>query len=146
MEISKDKVVDVARSMIGTPFHAGGRLPHVGLDCSGLIVCVARQCGLVESAFDTPVHSAFTALSALVETMPRVSDKITDGNFELGDIIVTTSKRCSCHMYIVTKIDGEIIYGVHATDQVNPPRVLEQRIVLNNQTSVFGVYRLKGVV
>lgn len=36
----------VALSMVGTPFHTQGRLPGVGLDCLGVVVCVAIACGI----------------------------------------------------------------------------------------------------
>ena len=49
--------VRVARTYIGTPFHHMGRLPGVGLDCAGLLVCVARELKLVAPDFDTPAYA-----------------------------------------------------------------------------------------
>lgn len=43
------KIVDTARSFVGTKFVHQGRMPGVGLDCIGLITCVAR-------ALDIPHH------------------------------------------------------------------------------------------
>ena len=38
--------VSAARGMIGTPFRHQGRLPGVGLDCAGLVVCALRHVGI----------------------------------------------------------------------------------------------------
>jgi cell wall-associated NlpC family hydrolase len=38
--------VNAARGYVGTRFHHGGRLPGVGLDCIGVIVCAAQAAGL----------------------------------------------------------------------------------------------------
>lgn len=43
---TRELIVREARSYIGTPFHHQARLPGVGLDCVGLVVCVARVLGL----------------------------------------------------------------------------------------------------
>ena len=47
--ISRNQILEEARSYVGTPYHHQGRLKGVGLDCSGLIVCVAKSLGLFES-------------------------------------------------------------------------------------------------
>lgn len=48
-----DDIVRVAKSYVGTPFHHQGRLPHVGLDCGGLLVAIARELKL-PVAYDQP--------------------------------------------------------------------------------------------
>lgn len=45
----RDEVVAAARSMVGTPHAHGGRLPGVGLDCGGLIVCTAQRVAALET-------------------------------------------------------------------------------------------------
>ncbi|MEV5033687.1 C40 family peptidase [Sphingobium sp. LMC3-1-1.1] len=39
-----------ARRWIGTPFHEQASLRGVGCDCKGLVVGIARECGLPEAA------------------------------------------------------------------------------------------------
>lgn len=43
-------VVRIARSYIGTRFHHQARLKGVGIDCLGLVVCVANELGLDTSS------------------------------------------------------------------------------------------------
>jgi cell wall-associated NlpC family hydrolase len=42
----EDRVIQVARTWIGTRFHHQGRTKGVGVDCIGLIVGVAKELGL----------------------------------------------------------------------------------------------------
>jgi len=39
-------LIAVAREYLGTPFHHEGRLKGIGVDCVGLLICVARDLGL----------------------------------------------------------------------------------------------------
>ena len=41
--ITKEDVVREAKTWLGTPFHHQGRLKGVGVDCAGVIVCVAKE-------------------------------------------------------------------------------------------------------
>lgn len=44
--MTRAHIVACARSLLGTPFQHQGRAPGVGLDCAGLLVCIARELGL----------------------------------------------------------------------------------------------------
>lgn len=43
--------IEMARSWLGVPFAHQGR-SRAGVDCAGLVICVARQAGLVAPDFD----------------------------------------------------------------------------------------------
>lgn len=49
---TRREVVDIARSYKGTDFHHQGRLPGVGLDCAGVLICIGRSIGVVPADFD----------------------------------------------------------------------------------------------
>jgi NlpC/P60 family putative phage cell wall peptidase len=49
---TRNKIVATARSYIGTRYVHQGRVKGVGIDCAGLIICVARELGLVAPDFD----------------------------------------------------------------------------------------------
>ncbi|MFP4610792.1 MAG: C40 family peptidase, partial [Thiohalophilus sp.] len=44
--IDRDKLVEVARSILGTPYRYGGQSPEHGFDCSGLVQYTYQQAGL----------------------------------------------------------------------------------------------------
>ncbi|MFZ7338164.1 hypothetical protein ACLS0R_18210, partial [Comamonas jiangduensis] len=50
-------VVAAARRCIGTPYHHQARKPGIGLDCVGLVICVARQIGAVAPDWDVRGYS-----------------------------------------------------------------------------------------
>lgn len=41
--ITKENVVEIAKTYIGTPFHHLGRIKEVGIDCIGVILGVAEE-------------------------------------------------------------------------------------------------------
>ncbi len=41
--VTGQNIVDVAKTYIGTPFHHLGRIKDVGIDCVGIIICVAKE-------------------------------------------------------------------------------------------------------
>lgn len=43
--MGRDAVVNAAASYVGTPFQHQGRLPGVGLDCVGLVLCAFWESG-----------------------------------------------------------------------------------------------------
>jgi len=45
---TRGEVIIEARRWLGTPFMHQARVQGVGVDCAGLIVCVARACGLLD--------------------------------------------------------------------------------------------------
>lgn len=61
----RDKIVAAARSMVGTRVHQGGRLPGVGLDCGGLIVCVPKLVTELQPVSDVPLGYSYRTMSGL---------------------------------------------------------------------------------
>lgn len=49
--MTADQIVSEARSWIGVPFVHQGR-SRQGVDCAGLVICVARSLGMVPADFD----------------------------------------------------------------------------------------------
>lgn len=45
--ITRAAFIEVVESYIGTPVAHRGRVPHVGLDCVGLIIAACRELGMV---------------------------------------------------------------------------------------------------
>ncbi len=42
----REKALDIAQSLIGTPYHYGGDSPEEGFDCSGLVQYAYQQAGI----------------------------------------------------------------------------------------------------
>jgi len=138
-------VTRVARSYIGTPFHHMGRLPGVGLDCVGVLICCARELGLVAPDFDipayTPTPDGITMLAWAKQYMTPLSrEEIRPGNVIL--LITDTEPQ---HLAIL----GDYLHGglsiIHAANSAKPPRVIETRLMFSRVQRFVAVYALPGM-
>lgn len=76
-DADREAFVAVARSYVGTPFHHGGRLPGVGLDCIGVPACAARARGFaVRDMLAYPLRPNGMLRKIIEERLVKVSDKL----------------------------------------------------------------------
>lgn len=123
--------IAAARSFVGTPFHPGGRLPGVGLDCIGVGICAARQCGLPHRDVAAyPLRPNGQLTRELDAQLVRVSDA------RKGDVLLMSFEDEPHHIAIYT---GPTI--IHAYMSVK--KCVEQPMVDYWLEKVRRVYRLK---
>lgn len=124
----------VARSYLGTPFHHQGRLPGVGLDCAGVVVCAAREVGLtIEDVFGyARVPSDGTLRTAVAKHAMRVDPE----DIRTGDTLLFTFRTEPHHLAVFS--DGVMI---HAYSPVR--KVVENRIDATWRGRLCGVYRIR---
>jgi cell wall-associated NlpC family hydrolase len=72
-------VIDIATSLLGTPYHYGGITPHTGFDCSGFVYYTHQQIG--RSLPRTSVEQY------------RRSLPVSRGQLRPGDLVFFHSKR-----------------------------------------------------
>lgn len=130
--------VNAARSYVGTPFHWHGRVPGVGLDCSGVIVCAGRQVGL---EFPSPrKYTKADQCQVIYECLSAHCRKIDLSKTKLasGDILVFEIEGGPGHIMVV---DGETV--IHATDEPCFKAVVQQALTSEMLDRVSACYRLK---
>lgn len=44
----RNELIATAREYLGTKYHVGGMVKGVGVDCASFLLCVLRDCGLIE--------------------------------------------------------------------------------------------------
>lgn len=132
------EVVTAARTQIGVPWVHQGRLWGEALDCAGLIICTARELGLVAPDFDVTGYGRApdgTMLRLLAQHCEQIIQ------MELGAVLCIATAREPQHLGIV----ADYVHGgwslVHATNS-GQQKVVETRIV---GMKVRGIYRLPGV-
>ena len=81
---SRDDIVATARTYLGTPYHHQGRVKGVGIDCIGLLVCVARELGI--QVHDIEGYSRFPDGHTILEELPKCLDAVETP--VPGDILV----------------------------------------------------------
>lgn len=138
-------VVRVARSYIGTPWHHMARRPGVGLDCAGVIVCVARELGLVVADFDGPAYKPTPDGEAMVATCKKHMLPVSREAMQPGDVIVIITDAFPQHMAIL----GDYVHGglsiIHAANNAHPPRVIETRLMWSRAQRFVAAFALPGI-
>lgn len=103
-------VVDIARTYVGTPFHHQGRLPGVGLDCAGTIVCALTACGI--EIQDVKGYSRVPSGTLLTEAVEQHCDKVALHEMLPGDVLLFRIRTDPQHLALVSAIAPvTIIHG-----------------------------------
>jgi cell wall-associated NlpC family hydrolase len=78
------KIIAEARKLVGTKFHHQGRVPHVGLDCIGVLVAVASALGLPHQDWPfykrVPRHSVLSDHLATSGCTPVALEDLAPGH------------------------------------------------------------------
>ena len=130
--------VAAARSYVGTPFHWHGRVPGVGLDCSGVIVCAGLEVGL---EFPSPKKYTKANQSTVIADCLSVHCRRIDlakTNLQSGDILVFEIEGGPGHIMVV---DGDQV--IHATDEPCFKSVVRQALTEDILSRVSCCFRLK---
>ncbi|MBE0615136.1 MAG: hypothetical protein IH604_15800 [Burkholderiales bacterium] len=134
-----------ARGFIGTPFHHMGRLPGVGLDCSGVLICLGRDLGLVAASFDVPAYTPGANGVAMLEWCSVHMTPVPRSQMAPGDAVLTITDAEPQHLGIVGDYRNGGLSIIHASNQANPPRVIETRLMFSRILRFAAAYRLPGI-
>jgi len=133
-------VIQCARGMLGTPWMHQGRMPGVALDCAGLVICVARQLGIVSQQFDINGYSRVPD-----GTMPDKCKSVllqTDA-LRLGAVVMLQVDKDPQHLGII----GDYRHGgfilIHAAG--NAGKAIETRLMFARNQVLRGIYLFDGV-
>lgn len=135
------KLVDQARSYIGTPFKHRGRT-HRGLDCAGLIVKCYEDLG--SPIADLPLYGRTPFRDGLMQHVRSVADEeVPVSQMQPGDVAVLVFSKDPHHLAII----GDDIYGglslIHADGTLGVSRVVEQRLTEDKKKQIVAVFRRK---
>ena len=132
------KLVEAARGMIGTPFKHQGRLPGVGVDCAGMVICALADVGVsireVKGYGRLPAHGVFMGV------VEESFDRIEQADIQAGDLMVFAFRSEPQHIAIVSCVDPVLI--IHAYSEIG--RVVEHGMDETWQKRLRGCYRVKG--
>lgn len=138
-------VVRVARSFVGTPYHHLGRLPGVGMDCAGVLICTGRALALVAADFDLPTYSVNADGYSMIAALDRfMGARVSAAEMQPGDAIIMKVDVHPQHIGIVGDYRHGGLSMIHAAANATPPRVIET--VLSMRVVKFvAAYTLPGV-
>lgn len=112
--VDRNKVVDVARSWLRTPYHHNARIKGVGVDCGTFLAGVYEEAGMVERipiepySHDWHLHRSEEKYLGYVQRFAR---EITIEELGVGDVIAWRYGRCFSHGAIYVG-GGQVIHAV----------------------------------
>jgi len=98
--IPRERIVETARSYIGTPFHDGAQLKGIGIDCANLLAAVFKEAGAIDDIPIEPyppqifIHSAEEAFLAYLE---RYLHRVDENSVGPGDVVIWKMGRSYGH-------------------------------------------------
>lgn len=135
-------VVAEARTWLGTKWIHQHRAKGQGVDCAGLIICVARDLGLLPADFDINGYSRMPD-GTLLAVCDQHMDRIDRSAMQPGDVLVVAIESDPQHMGIV----GDYRHGglslIHAASKVG--KVIETRLMFARNQVFRGAYALRVV-
>lgn len=108
-EVTRADVIASARTYLQTPYRHQHRLKGHGVDCAGLVICVARDLGLVAPDFDVTGYPREPDGRAMLEICDRFMTRTAMHLLQAGNVLVYRFEEAKGpqHMGIV----GDYLHG-----------------------------------
>jgi len=138
--MTRTEFITTARKYLGTQFIHQGRLPGIGLDCAGVVVCALR-----ENDYGVNDRSGYGRIPAGGEFMAAIwehCDPVHLGDVRPGDLMMFAFRNEPQHIAIVSGI--EPIMLIHSWSDVG--KVVENGMDEIWRMRLRGCYRLKDIV
>lgn len=138
MKSIANDIVSKAREYVGTRWLHQGRVKGVGVDCIGLVVCVARELGLCD--YDTTNYSRIPDGKVLRAGLDANMVLVRKSAMQPGDVLLIRFEEEPQHVAIVSDMGGRLGI-IHAYAQVR--KVTEHGLDELWLARTVGVYRFK---
>lgn len=138
----KNNAADIARRWIGTPYHHQARLPGVGLDCIGLLICAARELGHVPPDFNITGYRRVPDGHSLLRHLREHLAEIEQAEMAPGDYVCIAFDKHPHHVGIIGAYAHGGLSLIHANSKTG--RVEECRLVFSEAMRFVAGFR-KGV-
>ncbi|ARK56313.1 NlpC/P60 family protein [Burkholderia pseudomallei] len=136
MSVTREQFVAEARSWLDTPYQHQGRLKGVGVDCIGLLACVAHALDLSDADFTDYERRPDGRLRPVLEThLERVPLDEAQG----ADVLLFAWSSTPIHIAIMT----DATHIIHA--YIPNRRVVESRLDEAMRVRVVAAYHVPGV-
>lgn len=138
MNHARHLIVNKAREFLGTPYHHQGRVKGAGIDCAGLVICVAHELKLSEYDLDNyPKESDGVELQQLFS-----ENAISARQLDIGNIILLKIKKVPQHCGIIAFKDNVRTF-IHACRKRQ--KVVEIELTKDYIRKVVNVYEFPNI-
>ncbi|MCY1441669.1 putative phage cell wall peptidase, NlpC/P60 family [compost metagenome] len=136
--MTSEEIIAVARSMLKTPFKHQARVPGLGLDCAGLLVCVCQELGVPIEDVQGYGRNPFNGLlEAAIRRQPFLRE-VPKGELQPGDVLLMRFSQAPQHVAIVT--DLGIIHAYEHSGSV-----VEHRLADVWRARITHAFRFEGI-
>lgn len=147
--MKREEIVAAARQYIGTPFQDKGRRLGQGLDCVGLVLCVAHDLGAVSKtgvALTRDLYNDYTAqpVGNFVHLKCHehlIAKAVTD--MRAGDVVTMALPSAPCHVGFIGDSPNGLTL-IHAYSG-GGKKCFEQLIDHAWKRRIVGCFRFPGV-
>jgi len=132
---------EAARKYLGVKFLHQGRNPQVGIDCVGLVVLAASDCGIPVWHYD---HTGYSKDPANGQLEARLKTAFGDSKEDIqpGDVVSIDFRGATRHLAVVGQADDGLTL-IHTSSSSG--RVSEHRLANPWLKRITGIYRLEAV-
>ncbi|MBK3333562.1 C40 family peptidase [Burkholderia pseudomallei] len=136
MSVTRQQFVDEARTWLGTEYQHQGRLKGVGVDCIGLLACVARALGLSDADYLDYERRPDGRLRPVLE---QHLIRIPLDEADAADVLLFAWASTPIHIAIMT----DAAHVIHA--YIPNRKVVESRLDEAMRSRVVAAYHVPGV-
>lgn len=114
MNDDRARIVEAARSWLGTKFHDMARVKGVGVDCAQLVAAAAEESGVtdhIDTGYYSPQHFLHADGEQLATFVGRYAREITEAEVGAGDIVLYRVGRAYAHAAIVVDWPRAVIHA-----------------------------------
>jgi cell wall-associated NlpC family hydrolase len=143
-KITRNEIIEIAKSYIGLPFVHQGRSKDTGVDCVGLLVCLGQEMGYPDLK-DAEAYRRIPSANVIRSILGQNCDEISVEEAKEGDIYLMRlggiKPRHAAILYYDDRYDGEPCL-IHATKR--GVRIEAKRAYPDHW--FVGAYRVRGII
>lgn len=133
--IDRQKIVEAARTYLGTPFMHQGRMRGVGIDCAGLLTCVSYDVGMGDVRITDYTRQPNPA--RFRDTTREYLEPVQFTELAPGDVLTFSIAGVEQHYGLLVDVNPKRF--VHAYQSVG--KCVEQELTLPWLRRLRGCYR-----
>lgn len=139
---TRQNIVTAARAWLGTPYHHQARLKGVGVDCVGLVICVARELSLVAPSFDFTGYARAPDGVSIMAAANAHMTPVAKNDMQSGDVVVVTFDAAPQHLGILGNYRHGGLSIIHAASKAG--MVVETRLMFSSAMRFVAAFALPG--
>lgn len=147
LSAERERVVERARSTLGTPWRHQGRDPVTGLDCAGLIIWVGWETGYLPRSFDVRGYRRMPDGCTLRRALAEQAEQKPWPQWKPGDFVLLRDITTSwpCHLgFLVERVGSEEPNMIHCWARLQR-RCVEVRFDTSWIERMTGLYVFRGI-